>query len=411
MSLVRTPSVLPTPSDDLRGERTHRLLAWLSLSDRINVTGDLYAMMRSVVEGAMSILHATAGLLMIAGGGMYSKSRDASASLLRLEEALREDEPGVLASCGRGTARGRELSKDLAVIPIYWQTQVVGLLAFDLGRRRLVNSERSLLRIVANQLGAVIGARAQTPDSSLGSLQGTLQEAAHIQQSLLPSLPSSQVCGLSVAAFTLPAQFVGGDYYDLICVDQRKLGIVIADIQGKGVSAALFGNMLRTTTHFLTHETPSPAVLLGKINTILHREAASARKLFTMFYGIYDAESRLLTYSGSGHIPPIVVPADGGEARRLRSDGTLLGISSQQRFEEYSVHLATGDILVLFTDGVVEHSAGGGKHFGEERLIRSVHKRRGLEPEAILNGVKEDLSEFAPLPSADDMTIVLTKVA
>jgi serine phosphatase RsbU (regulator of sigma subunit) len=309
--------------------------------------------------------------------------------------------------------RPSDLPRELLVVPIRWRERIEGVLAFDMGRRRVLTSERSLVRLVANQLGAAFRARdtgaASSPETM--QLQGSLRAAASVQQSLLPAIPSSQVCGLSIAACTIPAEVVGGDYYDFICVEKKKLGIVIADIQGKGLAAALFGNLLRTTTHFLTRESPSPAVLLGKINTILHREATSTRKLFSMFYAMYDARTGLLTYSGSGHVSPVVVPHNGSAPHRLRSDGALFGVSAVQMFREHSTHLAAGDLVMFFTDGVIEHAARDGEVFGEDRLLRTLVEVRNREPEAILQVVKETLHAFAPLPSSDDITIIVARVA
>ncbi len=412
MSLTQHPSTVPPATKGLPAERANTLPALQALSDTINSMSDEHAMMRTVVENLTGILQAKAGLLMIAGGTIYTKHRETSDPLLHLEQELRESEESTLARVHPPQTLPNEFARRLLLVPILWRERIIGLLAFDLQRRRLLANERSMLRILANQLAAAFGSRSPSPSSAHQSvpLHGSLRDAACVQESLLPAIPSPHVCGLSIAAFSVPADIVGGDYYDLICVGPQRLGIVLADIQGKGIAAALFGNLLRTTTHFLTHETPSPAILLRKINTILHREAASSRKLFTMFYAIFDAKTSTLTYSGSGHAYPVVLSRRTTAIRRLRADGTLLGISSFQRFREHSIELASGDTVVYFTDGVIEHGSHAGNGFGEERFIQCLMRLREQEPEAIVTGVKEALHAFTPLPSTDDITVVVTKV-
>jgi serine phosphatase RsbU (regulator of sigma subunit) len=369
-------------------------------------------MMRTVVESLTGILQAKAGLLMIAGGTIYTKHRETSDALLHLEHKLRESEESALALFHPRRIQPNEFARHLSLVPILWRDHIIGLLAFDIRRRRLHANERAMLRVLANQLAAAFGSVSSSPSSTHESmpLHRSLRDAACVQESLLPAIPSPHICGLSIAAFSVPADIVGGDYYDLICVGPQRLGIVLADIQGKGIAAALFGNLLRTTTHFLTHETPSPAILLGKINTILHREAAYSRKLFTMFYAIFDAKTSTLTYSGSGHAYPLVLSRHTPAIRRLRSDGTLLGVSSFQRFREHSIQLASGDTVVYFTDGVIEHGSHAGDGFGEDRFLQCLMRLREQDPEAIVSGVKESLNAFAPLPSTDDITVVVTKV-
>jgi sigma-B regulation protein RsbU (phosphoserine phosphatase) len=188
------------------------------------------------------------------------------------------------------------------------------------------------------------------------------------------------------------------------------MGIVIADVEGKGVSAALFSNMLRSTVHFLTRETPSAAAVLSKLNAIFHKEGELRQKLFSMFYAVYDACDKIMTYSGWGHVRPVVISSKNGVCERLCSDGTLVGASTHLRSVERSIQLYEGDLVAFFTDGLIDHANGAGEHFGEQRLtqILTAHTNESLEE--ILQEIKQQLSAFSPLPGADDATILVIRI-
>lgn len=409
MSLVQESSVvyhgIPSP-------RLNKGRAFIELSDKVNGLNDGYVIMREVLDGLLPVLEAHAGLFAVSTDLLYTKHLHPSEAVERLERSMRERGDKVFSVLASEQRRRTHVANGLLLTPLMWQGAPIGLIAFDRPDQRLLPSDRAGLHALSNQLAAIFGLKLSSSSLSRQHVaqQHEIRNAIAVQQSLLPSIPPSHSCGLSIATYTQSAEFVGGDYFDLILVEGKKMGIVVADVEGKGVPAALFGNLLRTTTHFLTHETPSTSAVMTKINSILHKKAVSSRKLFTMFYALFDPETKILTYTGSGHVSPMVIRGDGKETIRLYSDGTLIGVDPVQRFSEHSVQLQADDVVVYFTDGVTEHRNRKLEAYGEERLTHLVQQRKTETADMILNSLKADLARFNSLAPTDDLTLVVTKV-
>ncbi len=399
--------------NSLRGvpsERIRKARMFATLSRKLNRLADGFAIAREALHDLRGALGADAGLIMLRPpiDFLYMRHSACSEALHLLEVELREGTYPISDLLQPYEGCSVVYDAGLALIPLVWRGQIVGLLAFDLDGNKLAPFEESSLMFVVNHLSAVFGMRV----SEVGPLVSTpkeMQNAAAVQQSFLPRVPE-QSCGLAIATHTHSADFVGGDYFDLVLLDREKIGIVIADVEGKGVAAALFSNMLRSTVHFLTRETPSTAAVMGKVNAIFHREAGFARKLFSMFYAVFNTTQKTLMYSGSGHVRPIVIRAATNEVERLHSEGTLVGVAPGQQFCEKSLQLHEGDVIVFFTDGLTDRANTGGEPFGERRLIEILQERRKYSPEEILQEVLRTMSEFSTLQTEDDATILITKV-
>ncbi len=389
--------------------------SFASLSERVNTLKDDYDIMRESIEGLLSLLGAQAGMLMICGPStlMYSKHVHQSDLLADFERTLKTQTDSVLSVFALEPNVRMHHADGLLLIPLRWQLAIVGLLAFDDKDRTLATANEIGLVPLCNQLAAIFGQRYHPPQHlrqrSLDYKGDEVDQVVAIQQSLLPTLPSPSH-GLSISTHTQAAGFVGGDYFDLIVVDQDKIGIVIADVEGKGVPAALFGNMLRTTVHFLTRESPSTAAVVGKINSILHKEASSAHKLFTLFYAVYDAKTKVLTYTGSGHVSPIVVRFKTRKTERLHSEGVPVGIEPRQRFHERSVQLQSDDLVAFFTDGLIECTNASGDMFGDDKLAHLLAEHACEPTENILAGVLAEVEHYIAGPPIDDLTLIVTKV-
>ena len=213
-------------------------------------------------------------------------------------------------------------------------------------------------------------------------LQQTLENRAReIQQALLPKeIP--QIEGFEVARTWEPARIVGGDYFDVIRLGQRKLGICIADVVGKSVPAALLMANVQATVRAFASESASPSWLCSRVNSVLCANIAS-EKFVTLFYGVLDAERNTLQYTSAGHPRPILKSASGA-VRQLENGGGVLGVFPDWKYEDSVVQLAPGDRLVLFTDGITEAAKQDGEQFGEEGLIRLL-KTLADEPPSKLN--------------------------
>lgn len=249
-------------------------------------------------------------------------------------------------------------------------------------------------------------------------LQQELQIARDIQTSLLPSeiLRRGDV---TLAAACLPAREIGGDYCDFFPLPDDRIGLLVADVSGKGASAALYMAELKGLVLALSQLHASPRALLIEVNKILSRHLGRT-SFITMTYAVLDLRARTLTHARAGHTPMIHLRA--GDAfprtRLLAPGGLLLGVrieSVLQRFEgllkEHTITLSPGDVVVLFTDGISEAMNEVRDLYGEDRLCLCVEEHAGLEPDAMCDEVFESVREFADgAEQHDDMTMIVLKV-
>ncbi len=401
-------------ADGIPSARIGTARSFVALSDKLNAAADEYAAVREAVEGVTAILEAHAGLMFFPPPVdlLYSLYRHPSESFARFERMVRERGERMIELLALEPHKRTHEVDGLLLVPLSWGQRTIGLAAFDRDGRKLpMNAEANLIGL-CNHIAAIVGLMAQQAHAGASSTMSleTLEDVVAVQKSLLPDIPPSNVCGLSIAVHTQAAELVGGDYFDLILLDQKKIGIAIADVEGKGVSAALFGNMLRSTVHFLARETHSTASVMRKINTILHKDALASQKLFSLFYAVYDPSVKILSYTGSGHVHPMVLRSQGGMVERLHSDGMLIGIEPVQPLRERSALVHEGDLLLFFTDGVTDRMNERGEAFGDLRLAELLRRCSGKPVEESMQCILHDLEAFTSLPYADDMTLVLAKV-
>jgi len=244
-------------------------------------------------------------------------------------------------------------------------------------------------------------------------LEEELRIARQIQMSLLPQ-SSMSLPGLEISALCLPAAEVGGDYYDLLPLSDKRMAIVIADVSGKGTSAALYMAELKGIVLSLARAYDSPAKLLSEANQILAVNM-DARSFITMTYAVVDLQGRKLLYARAGHSPLIYRNALTGRTQVLAPQGLGLGIDSGQRFDqildEAELPLSKGDVLLLFTDGLSEAMNERAELFGELRLCRAAEAAESLSCEEIKERVLGEVRNFTGgLAQQDDITLVVLKV-
>jgi serine phosphatase RsbU (regulator of sigma subunit) len=249
-------------------------------------------------------------------------------------------------------------------------------------------------------------------------LEQELRIARSIQMSLLPQGPL-QVPGLALTSHCEPAREVGGDYYDYIQIDADRVGLLIADVSGKGTSAALYMAELKGIILSLSQRHTSPRQLLINANQIISRHL-DTRSFITITYAVVDLRAQTLTYARAGHCPLIYVPgpyADSREARILMPDGMVLGlqIDDGQMFERYleesSVPLGPGDIFLFYTDGMSEAMNAEGECFGDARLAELLRQHADLAPGEIRERILREVQAFAGSEvQQDDMTMLLLGV-
>ncbi len=233
-----------------------------------------------------------------------------------------------------------------------------------------------------------------------------LQRAREIQQSLLPKeIP--QLPGIAVATAWRPARAVGGDYFDVLRLDGNRLAICIADVSGKGVSAALLMANVQASLRASVRDLDSPARVCGIMNGMLC-ESIAANKFVTFFCGVFDGNSRAFRYCNAGHSYPILVSA--GAAHTLDQGGAVLGVFPSWNYQDCSVDLKSGDRLLLFTDGITEAEDKQGEEFGVER-VAAFGKAHALSSAAELNEqLLAQVSDFCGAQFQDDATLVVLAV-
>ena len=245
-------------------------------------------------------------------------------------------------------------------------------------------------------------------------LEEELRIARQIQMSLLPGEGLVSVPGVRIAALCLPAAEVGGDYYDLLPLAPTRMGVLVADVSGKGTSAALYMAELKGLVLSLSRIYDSPARLLSEANRILSANM-DPRSFVTMTYAVVDTAARRMRFARAGHNPLIHLEARTGRTSVLAPPGLGLGLDPGARFEaileEAELPLESGDFFLFFTDGLSEAMNPGAELFGEGRLRRILEEGASLGSEELRERILEEVRSFVgdALPH-DDMTLVVLKV-
>jgi sigma-B regulation protein RsbU (phosphoserine phosphatase) len=249
-------------------------------------------------------------------------------------------------------------------------------------------------------------------------LEQELKIARSIQMSLLPQGPL-QMPGVSLSGHCEPAREVGGDYYDFLPLDNDRLGILIADVAGKGTSAALYMAELKGLVLSLSRHHVSPRTMLIEANRIISKHL-DARSFITMTYAVVDLRARTMTCSRAGHCPLVYVPGPEADSRApqvLTPEGMVLGLqfdlgdTFDRLLEEVTLPLGRGDLFVLYTDGISEAMNEQGDCFGDQRLVDLAERNADLKSDALCERILSEVHSFAgDAAQHDDMTMVLLKI-
>ncbi|MEO5699456.1 MAG: SpoIIE family protein phosphatase [Casimicrobiaceae bacterium] len=252
--------------------------------------------------------------------------------------------------------------------------------------------------------------RTRAAEVELAVTKAHIDIARKIQRSLLPDDPLI-LAGVRLAGRCIPAAEVGGDYFGYFLHGRSRIDSLIGDVSGYGVGAALMMAAARTTFMNARLVEESAAVILAKLNVLLHDDLDRAQLFMTASCMTFDAVTNELHYANAGHPPALVLRAGTSRCIPLGANGVFLGIQKDARFDEVKMRLDAGDIVVFYTDGITEMCNEGGEFFGvrglEEAIVQNVH----AEPEALIDAVLTALERFAAgRPYDDDCTIVAMKV-
>ena len=251
---------------------------------------------------------------------------------------------------------------------------------------------------------------AQEARDRLVVLKRELDVAQQVQMSALPKeVPSSETH--DVQALMIPAREVGGDFYDFFPLSDELIGLVIADVSGKGIPAALFTLMTRTLLKGTARDSPSPADCLGRVNELLV-EDNETMIFITLFYGVFDLRNGLFRYSNGGHNPPRLIRSDSRIEELPATQNLVLGVAPGHEYHNGEVQLAPGDTLFLYTDGITEAQNVNDEEFGEERLDAKLAGLGQVAAREIVTTVVAEVRAFAgDAPQSDDITCIAMRFA
>ncbi len=295
------------------------------------------------------------------------------------------------------------------VAPIVSNNEVIGV--FDLESDDLnaySNDDLEVLMLLASQV-AIIIEKVMLHDQLIEKqrLETQLEVARQVQLQLLPAR-DPQLEGFEISAYNFPTEEVSGDYYDWVRIYDDQIGVVIADVSGKGVPAALLMAFLRASLRAATHIGYAPHISMSKVNYLLW-ESIERNQFVTAFYGILDATNRTLSYSNAGHSPALLMKADGSERFEERG-GVPLGMFRDSRYYEYFETIEPGEVFVLYTDGVTEAMNSADEEYGRDRLVTAVRACRELPAREMIDFIHRDLTAWTDGRGAhDDVTFFIIK--
>lgn len=308
---------------------------------------------------------------------------------------------------------GREYKTDSFLsVPIFYKNKTIGVLSltdkisgdhfnsFDL---RIITTLSSHISQVYNNLST------QKETENQRRLNQEIDIAAEIQKKILRDIPGRFKNHL-LAAYNRPAKVVGGDFYDFYKLDENKYSILVADISGKGIPAALFMGSARNIVRAERRVDSTPANLLRNANRYIYQDSESGM-FVTLFYAIIDSHNNIITYGSAGHNDQLFVRVKNREVIRLNAQGKALGLMAEQNFEERVILYESGDMLILYTDGVTESfdvNPGDIEH-GEDQLTQLILQYMEDEPLNLVEHLNQIWQKNRDHEYIDDMTLIAIK--
>ncbi len=407
------------------------------LSQHFNSSLDLDEVLNRVMDEVIAAVHAERGFVMLA----ESTIREAAGRLVfRVARGLDQqtiEDPSFQISRGvveRVAAEGRPLLtsdaqhddrfsmrqsivslglRSILCAPLIVRGQVTGVIYVDnrLHAGIFTPGDLELVAALASSAAiAIENARLYRDAVERGRLERELQMARELQASLIPQ-ETPRVPGWEFVARWQPAREVAGDFYDFLPDPSGRIGIVIADVADKGMPAAIFMALTRSTVRASLAGAGTPAEGIGRANRLICADAA-AGMFVTLFYAQLDPSTAELTYVNAGHNPAILCAADTGECHTLNRTGLILGVDEEATYSQQTAQLKPDDFVVLFTDGVIDAVREAAPHdlFGEERLRELVLAHRRAPIAQLMSELDDALRRFiGPVAPFDDIAVVAIK--
>jgi sigma-B regulation protein RsbU (phosphoserine phosphatase) len=428
-------SVASTTAAKLTTEEKLRLL--LDITKKISRSLDVDEVLNLVMDTLGSLIHYDAAGIYIVERGAKQEGHDTEPGALRgfsttavrgydideltelhlkvgeglLGYVAQTGEPVIVSDVSKDeryiNARAETCSEMVA--PVISNEEVIGV--FDLESDQLnayTQDDLEMLLLLASQV-AIIIEKAMLHEQRLAKkrLEAQLEIARQVQLELLPAR-DPELAGFDISAYNFSTEEVSGDYYDFLKLYDDHLGVVIADVSGKGVPAALLMAFLRASLRAALHIGYAANISMAKVNFLLW-ESIENHQFVTAFYGVLDATNKTLAYANAGHNPPLLLDAD-GRARFIERGGLPLGMFRDTRYYEYYLPIESGQVLVLYTDGIIEATNAAGLEYGRERLAEKVREGRDLGAKQLIKFIHSDMLDWTDGRGAgDDVTFVIVK--
>jgi phosphoserine phosphatase RsbU/P len=400
---------------------TSRVVSALIRAGRELVTHHpLEGLFSVILELSLSAVEARRGVILTLEEGELvvraSKGDGFSISTAVRDRVIREKCSLVISDAQLDDALRQQKSivmhrvRSMMAAPLQTADRVIGLIYVDNGAviRPFSQEDLDLLTVMANVAAIRIEhARLAEIEQSEKMMELELAQASEIQRTLLP--PEAPVYdGYDLSGLNLPCHTVGGDYYDFVPYEDGRLALVVGDVSGKGLPAALMMSSLQARVQMLRETKPDPGTAVRTLNRSL-TERCPLGKFITFFYGLLDPATGVLEYSNAGHNYPLVLRTS-GVVEQLKGNGLVMGLFAAVEYEQRQTVLAPGELLALYSDGVTEASTDDGKEFGEDGLAKFLAARMALPCEEIVNQLVDHMRKWRGNTGfADDFTVVLVR--
>jgi sigma-B regulation protein RsbU (phosphoserine phosphatase) len=404
-----------------------RLALLCRLSQTFNSSLDLDEVLNRVMDEVITITRAERGFVMlheangtlgfrVARGIDQNTIDDPQFQVSRsvVERVAHEGEPILTSDAQADDRFSRRQSvmmlglRAILCVPLKIKNKLLGVVYVDnrLQAGIFTQADLDLLTTIASSAAiAIENARLYQVAVEKGRMERELQMAHDIQARLLPH-ETPQIPGWEFAAHWQPAREVSGDYYDFIPLHGGRLGIVVADVSDKGMPAALFMALTRSTVRASISHAHSPADGITHANQLICADAADGM-FVTLFYAMLDPETSEITYINAGHNPPLLYRTEENRLVELTRTGMAMGVIAASAFEQRTVQLDPGDFVLLYTDGVTDATNAQEQEFGEERLHQIILQEQHTPVAKVITALEQTLYEFVGTSSPfDDITIV-----
>lgn len=392
------------------------------VTQHLTLNSDLMEMLKSIVERIRRVIDTESGFVLLKRSGSLDCVTTCCAiddtlfnetllhNLVRSEHVVLCNEP---ASCYDVWPDMPHLVKNLLATHLLVEAEdaVVALGLINKAGKNFTAGDAKLLAALASQVSMVIKVYLIHQKSILEErLRRELEIAAEIQQSLMP-LVLPEMSGLAVAVASVPASEVGGDFYDLIPLDDRRLTIIIGDVAGKGIPAAMLTSVTRTMLRVEAMRGEPPHLIIQQANNVLQQDLSRADSFATAFVATVDTANNTISYASAGHAPAILRRAQTGKVEQLKATSLPIGILGHSPGGTCTVDLNPGDTLVLYTDGITEAQSPQGDFFGLHRLLYLVESKASEDPDMLRDAIQTEIAHFCQTTSSqDDLTLLVVKL-